>query len=302
MKKISHSAWQKYLTCPKMYDYHYNQRLRPAGTSSALLFGTAIDEALNDLLLHDKDPVPVFRKHFKEFDDKVAIHNLDIDMNILTDDQKKELAPQDDIYKAWACLRVKGRVLLEAYQEYFLPEVEEVVDVQKKLTSRPGVIDAIVKLRGHGKVLIDHKTATRPYNKESVSVSTQLALYAGDQKISKAGYVVLLKNIPKAKSCTNCGADGTGTRYKTCAQILEGKRCNGAWDYGVNKKRAIQTIISEVPGVNKDLFQDSIQQVEQMIDKKEFPRSLGSCQYIYGAPCPYINMCWKNDKTGLEEK
>lgn len=50
MQKISHSAKEKYLTCGKMYDLHYNQKIRSKFVSSALVWGSAIDVAINGLL------------------------------------------------------------------------------------------------------------------------------------------------------------------------------------------------------------------------------------------------------------
>jgi len=48
--KLSHSALNKYLTCPKMFNLHYNKRLRGKTTSGALLVGSAIDKAINKML------------------------------------------------------------------------------------------------------------------------------------------------------------------------------------------------------------------------------------------------------------
>lgn len=50
MTRLSHSASQKYLTCPAMYRLHYIDRIRSHRIGSALLFGSALDEALNVLL------------------------------------------------------------------------------------------------------------------------------------------------------------------------------------------------------------------------------------------------------------
>lgn len=49
--RLSHSAKDKYTTCPKMYEYHYIQKLRPKGIGAALIFGNALDNAINELLL-----------------------------------------------------------------------------------------------------------------------------------------------------------------------------------------------------------------------------------------------------------
>lgn len=53
---VSYSAMQKYLRCPASYDYHYNQRIRPKDTPSSLVFGIALDNAVNLLLdTHPKE-------------------------------------------------------------------------------------------------------------------------------------------------------------------------------------------------------------------------------------------------------
>jgi hypothetical protein len=48
--KLSHSALAKYTSCGLRYKYHYINKLRQKTTSGALLFGTAIDKALGELL------------------------------------------------------------------------------------------------------------------------------------------------------------------------------------------------------------------------------------------------------------
>lgn len=45
MARFSHSQLNKYLTCPKSYEYHYVKKYRSEEQSAALLFGTAIDKA-----------------------------------------------------------------------------------------------------------------------------------------------------------------------------------------------------------------------------------------------------------------
>jgi hypothetical protein len=49
--KLSHSSVSSYQTCARKYYYHYIEKLRPKEQSAALLWGSAIDTALNYLLL-----------------------------------------------------------------------------------------------------------------------------------------------------------------------------------------------------------------------------------------------------------
>lgn len=301
MKKISYSAWGKYMSCPKMYDYHYNQRLRPDVRSSALKFGVAMDEALNHLLLTKEDPLPKFQEFFK-FEDMEGLEwtAQDLDMDLFSDEQLAVVNEKSHEYKAWASMRIKGRLLLEAYQEYFYPLIKEVESVQKTIQERPGFLDAIIDLEGIGRVLIDHKTSARPYKFDAVANDAQLALYAHSEQIQKAGFVVLIKDIPKIKVCSNCDYNGTHARHRTCPQVKDGVRCHGTWTKTISKEGIIQVMVDDVPQINKDLITDSISQVEIAIREGIYPRNLKACGKYFGKPCPYINKCWRNQDYGLE--
>lgn len=300
MAKISYSAWKRYHICPKNFDYHYNERLRPEGTSSALVFGLAIDEALNELLLNKADPLPIFKKHF-EFSDDISFDERDLDVDLFTTEQWEKVARESFAYKAWASMRIKGRMLLQAYIEQIYPMITEVHSVQKDLTDRPGVLDAIVTLEGVGKVLIDHKTSARPYRSDAVLSDTQLALYAHSEGLTKAGFIVLVKQIEKnrVKICQKCGFNGSFTRHKTCPQTTNGERCRGTWTETTDPEANIQVIIDDIPEINKTLITDSMEQTEELIKAGQFPRNLGACGKIYGKPCIYIDKCWKNKDNGL---
>lgn len=103
--RLSHSACSKYQTCPKSYDYHYNQRLRPKYQSGALFFGSAVDAAINTLLKDEgKDPYEVFDYNWrfgrldgqedKEFlpeSLKIVYSNNDYDKDLLNDEDIKLL-------------------------------------------------------------------------------------------------------------------------------------------------------------------------------------------------------------------
>lgn len=58
MTRLSHSALNKYKGCPAQYKLHYIDRIRSNKIGSALLFGAALDEALNRLLMTKMDEVP----------------------------------------------------------------------------------------------------------------------------------------------------------------------------------------------------------------------------------------------------
>jgi len=304
MKKISHSAWNKFHTCPRLYKLHYIDRLRPKdGSSSALLFGIAVDEALNALLLKTGDPLKVFQESFTWDKCKgTKWFDADYDPDLLSLEQVRELTGKSKEYVTWACMRIKGRLLIEKYIEEIYPLIEEVHHVQLE-TTRPGFIDAIVSIRGHGVVLLDNKTSSQFYKRDAVKSSSQLALYAGQVGVRKAGFAVLSKNINKnkVKVCKSCGYT-TSTAHKTCNNILEGKRCHGTFDISVSPSAVVQLIIDDIDVDEQKVIEASVKDTEKAIDAGCFPMNVGACHNMYGKPCAYFNYCRTNDKKGLEIK
>lgn len=81
--KLSFSAISKYVKCPKMYNLHYNLRVREVTKGSALFFGTAIDDALNTLL---NDPERSLERCLATFRDKWTTQEINSVKTPLADD------------------------------------------------------------------------------------------------------------------------------------------------------------------------------------------------------------------------
>lgn len=65
MSKISYSMIQRFGLCPKSYEYHYVHRIRPTTINASLIFGSALDTALNRLLLENTgSEYPAFKEAF----------------------------------------------------------------------------------------------------------------------------------------------------------------------------------------------------------------------------------------------
>ena len=256
------------------------------------------------MLLKTGDPLKIFQENllFEQLKG-VKFHKFDFDPEIFTIEQLKSIEGQSEDYRNWASLRIKGRLLLEKYQQEIYPLISKVYHVQKEIEGRPGVLDAVVEIPGHGKVLLDHKTASRPYKKGAVHASTQLALYSETEGIDKIGFVVLVKQIEKnkVKTCTSCGKK-TFTQHKTCAKIVNGERCHGKFEIEVDPEGVIQLMVEDVEPNTKAIVKESMEEVERAIENKVFPRNLKSCGKLYGDACPYLEYCWYKNKDGLEEK
>lgn len=101
--KISHSRINRYHKCPQSYNLHYNRRIRPTWTSSALVFGDALDKAFNELHLKTgNDPYETFLKCWTNGEiNKVATYfptttqllyaNKDYDAGLLTKEDHREI-------------------------------------------------------------------------------------------------------------------------------------------------------------------------------------------------------------------
>jgi hypothetical protein len=303
MSKISYSRYKRFLQCPQLDKYHSVDKLRPSRISSDLVFGVAIDTALNALLLKTGDPIEVFQNEFDWA--KLQSVNWDIkdqQYELFTTEELHLLANHPEEYLVYACLRRKGRIMIETYVKTMLPRIREVHHVQKTLNSRPGILDAILTIDGHGLVLADHKTARQPYSPDAIENDTQLALYASDQNIQRVAYIVLCKTFRFIKVCIKCGRDGSNSQHKTCAQDSLGVRCHGAFERQVDTAKILQLIVADTPKINQELINESITKVEGCIERGEYYKNLSACGNQYGKRCPYFNKCWKNDETGLEIK
>ena len=98
--KLSFSAKERYKTCPKSYDLHYNKKIRPTSTSSALMFGDAMDKGLNALLLGTGDAFDTFLKGWTSgtinkntiylpTTEKLVYFKKDFDLSLLTEEDYK---------------------------------------------------------------------------------------------------------------------------------------------------------------------------------------------------------------------
>jgi PD-(D/E)XK nuclease superfamily len=219
---------------------------------------------------------------------------------------------------SWLSLIRKGEILLDAFKEQILPQITEVISLQKHANIKDelsgdsvvGVIDMVVKLKQYGNspVILDLKTSAFPYLEEQLETSPQLTLYAALESKNVAfpihvGYVVLCKNIPKESiaTCSLCGHT-QDSKHRTCNQIINEKRCNGSWIEKKLLKPTIQLIVQtkDQQQVN-DLLQDFTNVIVTAKNDLTF-RNNETCNNFFGQKCIYYNLCWKSDSTGLIKK
>lgn len=333
--KLSHSAKKCYLTCPKKWELYYKQKLRSKYVGSALVFGGAIDEALNTMLLEKKKeltkeeqelaeltPEETFLNYFKitrilnnQLDirksDKVYYFKSDLDLDLLqAKDHKKvlefanelgiELKSFGDIeqfleevnlslkakqrldtetqrvynYICWLSLYQKGLLLIDEYRKKIMPEIEEVFEVQKRISLPDGddefvgVIDVICSFHSESgiKYVCDNKTSSRPYKQDSVALSAQLAGYSEYEENENCAFIVLEKKLRKREP-------------RVRSAIIKDK----------------------MPEETKDETFDELTHVFHEINEGNFEKNMDNC-FQYGRKCDYFEYCRTGSLEGLEYK
>ena len=254
-KNISFTAYGTYCACPRKYKFHYIEKIRPEAIPSHLVFGSAVDKALNEMLMKP-DPTLAMDAAQKElgrlFTEKVTIEEKDWDHELITETTQALLLSKlqttgwlgnspaalarslfDQVTLGNALSESQDRALrilvyfsffekivliVQAFEDYVLPQIEEIVSVQKYV--KHGILDFEARLKGvDGVVICDNKTSSRDYPPDAVKVSVQLAGY--DAKVGC--YIVFNKMVKKnrVKTCSKCGNDGTGKRHKTCDATVD---------------------------------------------------------------------------------
>lgn len=256
------------------YKLHYIDRKRSIRTSSALVFGSAMDEALNELLLNRNyaGAELIFTEQWLQHKENYNIDffKSDSDVTLLTLEQAEEIdaSSNKEHLLAWYTLFQKGRAMLEAYYNEILPKIVKVISVQEKIDltgedsdggdtadSITGIIDAIVEVvLPDGSIveaILDNKTSSQPYTKNCVQTKEQTALYSiAKPEYSHAGFAVMLKKKP----------------FK------------------------IQLLIGEVPEKLKEATLNQFVDVLNKINAGKFPQNRKSC-FNFASKCPYYSYC-----------
>jgi hypothetical protein len=378
--RLSHSACNKFQQCPKAYQYHYIDKLRSTVTSSALIFGSAIDLALGAMLEDHKNNnldilgqayESVFVRNWRRgkvnnvevdlFDNPDIVYaaaDLDIKlfnqkdwMQILSAGQniylginafkgitpeaimatydlvlaEKEAKGWDNLpvnarkfynYVNWLCLTKKGILMLEAYRTEVLPKIKKVLAIQKEINisndsgdSIIGYIDLVAEMDDGKVYVLDNKTAARAYDWDAVEKSTQLALYVhaveNEYNTRHAGFIVLGKAIDKnlVKTCAFCKKDLSGSRVKTCDEMLQNGlpskmyRCGGEIQEVAHPKATVQILLGTIPDQVDTLVMENMMDINAAIKTEVFPRNLNACDKPF--PCQFKSLCWKNSMQNL---
>jgi PD-(D/E)XK nuclease superfamily len=191
MNKISNSKLDLYETCGLKFKFRYMDNLKGNYTASPLLFGVAIDNAINYILesIRDKkewtreECLNIFHSVMTTWDGQ---NRLDFFKNEAPEELKDILDENsvDHQEMVWENIYKRGIACIDVYIKDVLPLFEEIISVQTPVEigngdgdSLVGIVDFIAKLKDGRTVLFDNKTASSKYPKNKVVTSQQLSLY-----------------------------------------------------------------------------------------------------------------------------
>lgn len=274
--KVSHSKVELYSLCPAKFKFNYIDNLEALETYSPLLFGGAVDKALNYILTRTKRDHKVyletanaiFIKNMRKWDGTTKF--------VFFKNEMPEVMP-DDVHEedaVWEHLCSIGLMMLSTYVEEILPKFKEIIAVQtrKEIPNEEGdvlvlITDFTARLHDDRVVTFDNKTTTdlkKNYGPTSVAKSQQLAIYAEFAENRLAGYIAMSKKLKDGKI---------------------------QWTM----------VVDEVPEEQSEKAFEKVDAALRGIKAGEFNPNPKAC-FSFGKLCIYKNYCQYNDDKGLVKK
>lgn len=237
------------------------------------------------------------------------------------EDPEQSLTEEEKLqwnYLNWISLYRKGKLLINAFMDFVDENVDHVYLTQPSIELADedgdqviGNADFVVKLKDHPyPVVLDLKTSSKYYDKNSVKESKQLALYTMYFRefypgMKKAGFVVLNKNIKKnrEKICKSCGHDSSGTNFKDCPNIVDGKRCKGEFTNIIYPEAKVQFVLDTVPEEMIESVVEGFNLTKGLIKTGQFVENRENCLRFGGKfKCAFYDLCHHGKMDGLISK
>lgn len=340
--KLSHSAIEKYKTCPRMYKLHYIDKIREITTHSPLVFGSAMDAALN-LLLETKNLELAKKKLTDELDrlitDDTIIRYLKTDFEVRLLEPKDidvlrnmhfdslvlpapfELAQfvsealslaelnQDErkLLNTLQRMSLAGRgiLMLEAYEREVLPKIKDIKAIQKK----------IILKNEEGDELVGFVDFIADFDNQGTTIidnKTAGRPYPDDavQTSQQFGIYCEAEQIPRAAYVVML-KNVRFSNENLCIQCghteTSRKRrcptCGSDFVTEVKKSVDVQILHDIINDKHQEALFGAIDVVLNSIKNEQFDMNTSACDNQFGRRCPYYSFCHEGGKmTGLEVK
>ena len=205
--RLSHSSINTYTSCARKYDLHYNKRLRSKTSTGALLFGSALDQALNKLL-ETKDLDEAQKVFYKSWSfgwinnkgialsdtDLVLYAKSDFDSDLLTKEDLKKFSDAQYLFALH-----QNKTIDEAYA--FLMDQKSTVGYKTMTLEERKLLSLAnwLSLRRKGEIMINsYFGKVLPKIKTVLAVQKQVEIENGDGD-RLIGYIDMLLEMQDGK-------------------------------------------------------------------------------------------------------
>lgn len=321
--QLSNSQINTYLDCPRKWKLQKVDRLRPNWTTSALLFGSALDAAVESILLKEgKDPLQVYSENMRleglQVNGKVYENANEAIRYIRysAGDLDFDLIPPSRISGLNHFVQNEG-IEVDDYKE-FLDFCKEKRKKKKALTKdEQFVYNSIAHmcLWSKGELIIPEVKNWIDENVtevHSVQKKIEIENVLGDRFIGYLDFIVTLNDGRKVLIDLKTSSD-PNKYYPEDAASRSRQLAIYAQEEGIEhvaylvidkkiRKREPRVRLKFVEGIitdeHLDEVFDEIEDVTVAIKEKEFPKNENSC-FNFGG-CEYRDFCKFGKKTGLE--
>ena len=326
---VSFSALDCFEQCSEKYRLRYREKLASEKIPSPLFFGSAIDAAMELLLLKKKqyltdieldlllneDAYSVFDKWMREQNGQLLERNplceyffSDCDLNIL---QAQDIAMLN--------IRYPSIVDFEEFIVYCKKKIKSDGELPKG--SKIALNNLCwISLYRKGSLLIEaYEKDILPHIEEVFEIQKEISLenQSGDKLRGKIDFIASFKDDPTVrylvdnKTSSEPYKDDSVANSVQLAIYCEAEAC-GRGAYAVMEKK----MRIREPRARTQLIKDEVsdQQKQEVFDKLEAKLNNIACGefvkkdspkecHFFGKKCPYYSYCWNNnDMTGLYRK
>lgn len=318
--KLSHSKVQKYKQCPRMFDFHYNKRIRSVELNSPLWFGSALDDAIGTMLLKlkkdlteeeqemvDKGELVVFHEgmetnmmnYVQKIDIKTYEHTTyskaDFDLAVLTDEDFDSIGEDSDFVKA--------------HMEWYYTEVKkkspEITDKDRDMFNKINWTSLYRK----GLMIIEkYREEIIPEIHEVFAVQKSISLpnEDGDEIIGYIDFICSFKDAPDVKVIVDNKSSSKPYKQQdldesdqlhTYAEAEELEDiCYIVYEKNIRKRDPRVRITIWRGKINDDQMEktfDNYMEVLDNIKEEKFQPDFNSGCFFFGKPCIYHDICHK---------
>jgi hypothetical protein len=326
--KVSYSALECFDQCSEKYRLRYNERLSSDKIPSPLFFGSAIDAAVELLLLKKKqdlsekeldlllteDAYSIFDKTMKEQNGQLLERNplceyfySDFDPAILTKEDYQALTKSYPSIKDW---------------EEFFTHCKKQIKTNGEL--KPGSKIAFnnlcwLSLYRKGELMIAaYERDILPEIEQVFDIQKEIDLTneSGDKLRGKIDFIASFKDDPNArylvdnKTSSEPYKDDSVATSTQLAIYCEAENCDRGAYAVIQKKMRLkdpkartQLIKGEVSDGQKQKVFDKLEvQLNNIssgvFEKKQSPKDC----HFFGRPCEFFNLCWHGKMNGLKKR